>query len=75
MPVRAIGGAASFGSTVGDAMKPLATTYRASSSPTLATGSPRRRDETLNALTSFLAPYGRSAGARTPGTLLLRSAG
>ena len=63
MPVLAVGGAASFGSHVGESLVPLATDVRSLVIPDaghwLAEEAP---DEMLTALTSFLAPY-RQSGA------------
>jgi pimeloyl-ACP methyl ester carboxylesterase len=68
MPVLAIGGAASWGALVGDAMKPLANDVQSVVIPGaghwLAEEAP---EELLAALTPFLAPYrDASAAARTP---------
>jgi pimeloyl-ACP methyl ester carboxylesterase len=71
MPVLAIGGAASYGEHVADAMKLVADDVQSVVIP--GTGhwvAEEAPDEMLAALTAFLAPYrGGPAAARNPGTL------
>ena len=66
MPVLAIGGAASYGEHVGDAMKSLANDVQSVVIPGaghwVAEEAP---DEMLAALTAFLAPYRDGSGGRT----------
>ena len=76
MPVLSIGGAASWGELVGDAMKPLATNLQSVVIP--GTGhwvAEQSPGELLAALTPFLAPY-RAAPAAThepgPGSVAVR---
>jgi pimeloyl-ACP methyl ester carboxylesterase len=68
MPVLAIGGEASWGEHVGDAMKPLADDVRSVVIPGaghwVAEEAP---DEMLAALTEFLAPYRDAAHTPRPG--------
>ena len=69
MPVLAIGGAASYGEHVGEAMTPSPTTSQSVVIPGaghwVAEEAP---DEMLAALTAFLAPY-RDGAAAPSGTL------
>ena len=63
MPVLAISGADSWGEAVGDAMKPLANDVHSAVIPGAGHWfAEQAPEETVAALTPFLAPYRESAG-------------